>query len=254
MILLNYYLIQNIDGATTNFGRLLGETCVLRYNNGVLAQDYFCWLNNAIFADYSTITFLLRNMSDINLSDLRPIYCILRSTLEKYADILNLYIKREPYYAYIRYLNSDSASRAFKATGDTANEKVKKKEAIFFANSVKQSFNTNICNRTTRYYLLGEFNKLPQLTNLPFILEFNKSISNLDSRFSQILHNNIELNNRNNFENSNEILKSIHYIMYMSLCLFQSYYQYNSALLNYIIEHLENAISIINNDQGIVIN
>ncbi|MCD2348877.1 hypothetical protein [Clostridium guangxiense] len=252
MMQLNYTLMQNIDVITNNLSQLRDETLRTQNNNGIFAQDYFCWLNNAVFADYSTITFLLKSMPDINQFDLRPIYCILRSSLEKYADILNLYIKGNAYYAYMNYLNSESASKEFKAKGDIENGIIKKNEANEYANSVKQTFNINICNRTTRYYLLGEFNRLPQIGNLFFILEFNRNIVRLDSRFSQILHNNIESNSSNNFQKTNEILKSIHYMMYMSLCLFQVYYNLNTPQINQGIQYLKNAIDIINNNQGVL--
>lgn len=252
MMQLNYFLRQNIDVTTTNLLQLSNETRRIQYKNGVLAQDYFCWLNNAIFADYSTITFLLKSMPDINQFDLRPIYCILRSSLEKYADILNLYIKGEPYYAYMNYLNSDSASKAFNVNGDIENGTIKKNEANEYANNVKQTFNVKICNRITRYYLLGEFNKIPELDNLPYILDFNKSIISLDSRFSQILHNNIESSIINNFKKTDEILKYIHYMMYISLCLFQRYYNCNIPQVNQGIQYLKSTIDIINSNQGIL--
>ncbi|OBR96835.1 hypothetical protein CLRAG_03440 [Clostridium ragsdalei P11] len=248
---LNYSLCQNIDVATTNLWQLRNDTCRIRWNDIVIAQDYFCWLNNAIFADYSTITFLLKSMPDINQFDLRPIYCIMRSSLEKYADILNLYIKGKPYYAYMNYLNCYSASRTFKANGEIDIATNKSKEADEYKNIVKQTFNTDTCNRTTRYYLLGEFNKLPQLDNIPFVLEFNRNIANLDSRLSQILHNNVESNISSNFKKTNEIIKSIHYMMYISLCLFQIHYNWYTLQINQGLQYLKNAINIINDNQAI---
>lgn len=54
-----------------------------------MVQDYPFWLYQALHADYETISFLAKSMPNIERFDLRPLYCILRSSLEKYADIAN---------------------------------------------------------------------------------------------------------------------------------------------------------------------
>lgn len=227
MIHLSQMFVQNIGNATFQLTQLRNKTVVTSYGRFPLANDYLCWLHNALFSDYSTVTYLLTNMPDIDCFDLRPVYCILRSSLEKYADILNLFMKRDLYYAYLIYLNSDSTSRALKSTGDKEGGERFRKEADQNIETVKKNFNVTKCNRLTRYYLLGDFNSLPAIQNMPNILEFNRTLFSIDSKFSQLLHNNIETFSSNNFEKSYEILKYTHYMMYISLCLLELYYQMN---------------------------
>lgn len=248
---LSYAMTQNIDAVTYQLSVLRTKTYQYMINNKIMAIDYLCWLHNAVFADYSTITFLLKSMPEINEFDLRPIYCIMRSTLEKYVDIVNLYTKREAYYSYLNFLNIDSNSKAFKADGDYEKYNQYKKQADEYASEVKKNFGLPMCNRLTRYYLLGDFNKLPQLSSFPFVLEFNQNISKLDSKFSQILHNNKPLDNSNNTIKVKEILKYSHYMMWMSLGILQVFYNFNSPEISNGLFHLQNAINCIHSNQDI---
>ena len=58
-------------------------------------------------------------MSDIDYFDLRPLYCILRSSLEKYADLANLCAKGRTYEWYLWYLNFESNAMEAYTAGDS---------------------------------------------------------------------------------------------------------------------------------------
>ena len=96
-MILSPNLCYHIDQAVAALNHLVvvSKQTTLQGKARLWVQDYYCWLHNAIVADYNTVTFLLKQMPDINQFDLRPIYCILRSTLEKYADVINLAIYEE---------------------------------------------------------------------------------------------------------------------------------------------------------------
>ena len=69
----SYVLNHYMDEAAAKMRRISHEARSLSVNGTLMLQDYPFWLYNAIFADYSTISFLAKCMSDIDYFDLRPL-------------------------------------------------------------------------------------------------------------------------------------------------------------------------------------
>lgn len=221
-------------------------------DNIPLACDYFCWLHNGIAADYSAITLLLANTADLNILQLSPIYGILRGTLEKYADVLNLYMKRAPYFDYLNFLNHDARATYEKKCGNSDQAEHYRQMALEASKHVCKNFNTDRCNRLTRYYLLGDFNKLPCLEQLPFIRNFNLFLWKYDSYFSLILHNNVEPLYRTIEEKIEEILKILHYMTYTSLCLLEIYYPWPAPEIKYGQCQLFNIVNLLHSSDSLL--
>lgn len=270
MLKLNSKLVETCDSATQALRFLEGVTktqaCA---HNVVWASDYFCWLHNALLADYATITFLFKTMQDIESFDLRPIYCIIRSSLEKYADILNLYTYGSRYAYYLMYLSFYSSVIYLKNCQRTNHEDILIKEKQRdearqnFFNNFAAELHTKICNRKTRYFLLWKANALSILNEQDDICAFNKEISQLDSKYSQILHNNAEYHPQNNLYKTQEILRYVHYMMFVSLRLFPEYYRTMPYVLqitsfpatnpiNGGLGYLSQAIQILRNNEGVL--
>lgn len=256
MVQLSYELKENMIRVNENLAVLCGLTRDIQYRDGKLAQDYFCWLNNALYADYSAIFCLLSNLYDINKVDLRPIYCIMRSSLEKYADILNLVERKEEYYPYLQYLNDSSMARLLKenyiyyANSKEEEDDLKKKADDFKKSAdennkrVKESLKQKHCNRRTRYYLARELSEINELfsksdDSYKYIIpndicdffkshsksyDFSKKLLERDSKYSQIAHNNIEIDADDNPTKVKEILINVNYMMLDSVYLLGYYY------------------------------
>jgi len=214
---------QNIKWLISQVHNNLDNIKIHSYNvnmvapNGVsypLAQDYCFWLYNGLSEDYQTITFLVSNMININHFSLRPLYCILRSSFEKYADILNFIVHQSKYHYYVNYLN---------------NRSVGNEQYVVDEQNVKTSFNLTVCNRKTRYYLLGQANKFLD-ANYQVITEFNRNLSELDSYYSQLLHNNLDVKITPNYQKIVEILKQLQCMMYATTVLIKGHYAYQNLL------------------------
>ncbi len=240
---------QNIKWLINEVNTDLGNIKLYSYNVSMnspavgqypLSQDYCFWLYNGLIEDYQTITFLVSNMLNINYFSLRPLYCILRSSFEKYADVLNFVVHGSKYLYYVNYLN---------------NMAVGNEQCIVDEQNVKSSFNIAVCNRKTRYYLLGQANKFLG-ENYPGIADFNRNLADMDSYYSQLLHNNLDVNLVPNYQKIVEILIQLQCMMYATTVLIKEHNQYrdllNSDLFNkaeYDIMQLESAL----NDNNIFI-
>lgn len=214
---------QNVNWLISQVNTDLNNIKIHSYNVNIptqngqqypLAQDYCFWLYNGLNEDYQTITFLLSNMINVNYFSLRPLYCILRSSFEKYADILNFIVHQSKYYCYVNYLN---------------NKSVGNEQYIFDEQNVKSTFNLSVCNRKTRYYLLGQANKFLD-TNYPVISEFNRNLAEMDSYYSQLLHNNLDVQLTPNYQKIVEILKQLQCMIYATTVLIKGYYAYQNLL------------------------
>ena len=106
------------------------------------------------------------------------------------------------------------------------------------------------CNRLTRYYVLGDFNQLIQGSVSPDIVQFNRSLSKIDSKCSQILHNNVTFAARHNREEIKDILTYIHYIMWTSQWMLPRFYSWNLPELQEGLEPLQQAIDCIHQGKG----
>lgn len=249
---LNNVLNQNISEAKACLFGLKSETFRLPFNGKVWAQDYFCWLENSIIADYETITFLFQNMTDINVCDLRPLYCILRSSLEKYADTMNFVSWGREYEMYLQYLNLQAAAREEWRKQDSQNAQRISEEAEKQKNTFQERFHLKKCNRYTRYYMLRESNGLLQEHERK-VGDFNKRLACLDSKCSRIHHNNLDMEWKSNKDKAEEILRTIHLIMYDSLNLFLQYYgdNYNPYRTNAICKCRSYLMTIVDSiDNG----
>ena len=83
-------------------------------------------------------------MNDFEQFDLRPIYCILRSALEKYTDILNLFTHGDNYHHYLNYLNL--SSQAMLERSESKNANASQNKADEFQLQVKNLFKQDKCN------------------------------------------------------------------------------------------------------------
>lgn len=239
ILLLNNSLVSRLRATSNLLAQQRYNTVHNVFVNGEtgiypIANDRLCFLNNALISDFLHITFSLMSMPDINQFDLRPLYCVLRSAIEKYADITNHFSCGDNYYQYLDYLDNYSdyiyhcIRREFtQQEKKNVEEKLEKEET-----HIEGLLGVEKCNRSTRYYLLGRFNFLYKSDgtgrvvgeNAERIIEFNKELAKLDSSFSQILHNNVETNPRSNKEKVAEIYRAIVYATYAAQRQFETYY------------------------------
>ncbi len=192
---------------------------------------WICWYYNAIVSDYVAITSLFQNMNDVEKVDLRPLFCILRSTLEKYADLANVFMKQHVYLDYIEHLNVKSASKFYEASGDENQAKMCRQKAYEYAKNVKYHYRIPVCNRLSRYYLIKDLSFSDEIKKLSYIREYNKTLTTIDSKYSQLLHNNLEVLFIDNYVKSNEIITFLHYMMYVSTLLIDSYFKKEKLFL-----------------------
>ena len=214
---------QDIKGLINQANTDLGNIKLYSYNVSLnhpaggqypLGQDYCFWLYNGLIEDYQTITFLISNMSDINYFSLRPLYCILRSSFEKYADVLNFVVHGSKYQHYVNYLN---------------NWAIGNEQCVVDEQNVKISFNISVCNRKTRYYLLGQANKFLE-ENYSVIADFNRKLAEMDAYYSQLLHNNLDVSPIPNDQKIVEILIQLQCMMYATTVLIKDRNQYRDLL------------------------
>lgn len=235
-----YQTISFIDNAQYS---LINQVHRGMYAGWVAQNDNFFILYNSIYSDYKIINYVLGSIYDLNSVDFNSLYCILRSTLEKYADLVNIFLYGDQkYISYLQFLHEDSL---FIATKDESykNEKNKYLEIIKkdFENDLKKGSKEVFFNRKTRYDLAKGFEKsylfeqmkkgfIPGITFT--ITDFNNNLSNLDSNYSQILHNNLTpfifYNNNDSQIKASDIIKKIHCIMLVSSYIFaEKYGDYN---------------------------
>ena len=202
------------------------------YADWVAPNDNKFILYKSIWSDYQMITYVLSSIYDLNGVDFNSLYCILRSMLEKYADFVNLVIYGEKYMSYLEYLHKNSLFQA------TKNEEYKKLEKKFLQET-KENFKgkNRYFNRKSRYYLIKDFekdylfsemnNQIPlQIINM--VKNFNNRLCDLDSEYSQIIHNNLTplifYGNNNASQKATDIIKKAHCIMFVSSYLFRELY------------------------------
>ena len=82
-----------------------------------------------------------------------------------------------------------------------------------------------VCNRLSRYYLIKDLSFTEEVKNLSHIRDYNKILTTIDSRYSQLLHNNLEVMFSDNYVKANEIITYLHYMMYISTLLIDSYFK-----------------------------
>lgn len=215
------YLLYNVSIDLADIKRWSYNNFVCINSEKVpLAGDYCFWLFNGLSEDYQTITFLLNGMNDVNFFSLRPLYCILRSSFEKYADILNFIFYKDTdkdYNLYISYLNTHAVNNP--------NYKI-------YEERFKSIFEMKYCNRRSRYYLLKLANEyfflLEQADhNLQYypISKFNEDIINYyDHYYSQLLHNNLDYKFEPNWKRIVDILKQLQSMIFATTSLLPNYY------------------------------
>lgn len=219
-------LNRYMDEANRCLRRIVHAARSLSIGGRPMLQDYPFWLYHAVFADYSAVTFLTKCIAAVEYFDLRPLYCILRSTLEKYADLANLYAKGRGYENYLWYLNFESNSIEAFASGDGTKGREFRRQAESYKRICMDSFCLSRCNRLTRYYLMRDFNERIRWEERSFIIPFNKHISHIDSKCSQILHNNVTFTARVPQEELLDILLYMHYAMWTAQMLLPQFYSW----------------------------
>lgn len=249
-----------------NINMLEDQLACLMYNNfQQIRNDKFYWLYNEIISEYKIITFVLTNIGNLNAINFNSIYNILRSTLEKYADFLNLYMHREKYISYMEYLYQESNYRVLKKTSSKKDAQMFKDQLKEYKKEIQDNFfngDTKVfIGRKTRYELLELFKQTDVFTNLSnspmqmdramidLVVEFNKMISFLDSRYSKILHNSslVLLNDEQGIEKAKEIMANIHFILYAANFLLWYYFGSNPIYDNTIIQIIDSIKALISN-------
>lgn len=250
-----------------------------------LFQDYPCFIMRRIISEHTNFLRLLNN-TDIFSEDVGALQCICRSLVENYADILNFSSYPDKYYNCLLYLNVSSDIRLLNSAKQnnqldvlkrfinpneqTINQELLiklvdgcintlKAEKIKRHSSIKNDFSDYKWSdkdikfglRTKRYELLEEFNKRHQNDEdiiMQQVLLLNNSINFLDSRLSQILHNNPETIYIDNPTKICELIRLLIYASYGALNAFSEYYNLNSAIFNgneYWINLREDTISCL---------
>jgi hypothetical protein len=217
-------LNQYMDGAAAAIRQITQAARQSCAGGKPMLQDYPFWLYNAVFADYSAVTFLTKCISAVEYFDVRPLYCIVRSTLEKYADLANLHAKGRVYENYLWYLNFESNSLESFAAGNDEKGREFRRQAESYKRICMETFGLSRCNRLTRYYLMRDFNGLLSWEERSFIVPFNKKLSYIDSKCSQLLHNNVTFAARVSQEEIQEILLYMHYVMWTVQQLLPMFY------------------------------
>lgn len=194
------YLWQQVKLQSNTINNNLYSKCLWNSQNksqiinGMLYIDYPFWLYNNVASDYFSIINLLNNQETVFLNQLpypinylRPIYCILRSTLEKHADILNYLCWGDAYIGLLEHLNDLSAYLMNKknSTKPQLDSKIQDQLKLGPNRAVTSS---------TRFFLLNRFNDI-YYSQYHNIVDFNKKCSTLYSSFSQQLHNNRDTTN-----------------------------------------------------------
>ena len=113
MLQLNSMIRVNINYVIENIEKMREMILDYHIEEKDEVTKWMCWYYNAVFSDYVAITSLFLNMKDLEKVDLRPLFCILRSTLEKYADLANVFMKGKIYLDYIEHLNVKSAAKFY---------------------------------------------------------------------------------------------------------------------------------------------
>lgn len=226
-----------------------------------LIQDHPCFIMRRIISEHTHILRLLNDI-DIFSEDIGTLQCICRSLVENYADILNYSSYPDKYYNCLLYLNMSSDIRLLNSAKQNnqldvlkrfinpneqnINQKLLiklvdgyintlKAEKIKCHNSIKNDFSDYKWSdkdikfglRTKRYELLEEFNKRHQNDEniiMQQVILLNNNIIFLDSRLSQILHNNPETIYIDNPTKICELIKLLIYASYGALNAFFEYY------------------------------
>ncbi len=226
---MNPYILNNEQTATINptFTKRLNEASMLVYGLINYVQtvtvsgqiDYVNYAFDGIIHDFWSLTVILNNIPlGIDRFEFRPCYSILRSALEKYADMINFMEYGDCYYAYLNKISC--APHKFKySTKDMMISEI----GTFgerWMNEIKPDSNKiyNV-NRSTRYYLTKTTNTKFELQfndyGLGMLIQFNRSLKELDKNFSSILHNNFNPYTNKRLEVM-EIYKTLVYVMYTS--------------------------------------
>lgn len=250
-----------------------------------LFQDYPCFIMRRIISEHTNVLRLLNNI-DIFSEDVGTLQCICRSLVENYADILNFSSYHRKYYNCLLYLNMSSDIRLLNSAKrnnqidilrrfmnlneQEVNQELLiklvdgcintlKAEKIKCHGSIKNDFSDYKWSdkdikfglRTKRYELLKEFNERYQNNGdvvMQQVILLNNSINFLDSRLSQILHNNPETIYIDNPTKICELIRLLIYASYGALNAFYEYYNSNITAFNeneYWINLREDTISCL---------
>lgn len=237
----------------------------IQNNAQSMCYNKFYWLYNEIVSDYRIMTFVLTNIMDLNTINFNSIYNILRSTLEKYADFLNLYMYREKYLSYMEYLYQESNYRVLKKTASKRDIQLCKEQLKDYRKEIQDNFFNSdskvFIERKTRYKLLESFNQtnvFANLSNSPIpmdraminsVINFNKDISFLDSKYSRFLHNSsvVLFNDTQGIDKAKEIMINIHFILYTANLLLWYYFGANPVYDDAIVKIIGTIKVVINN-------
>ena len=247
-----------------------------------LFQDYPCFIMRRIISEHTNVLRLLNN-TDIFSEDVEALQCICRSLVENYADILNFSSYHRKYYNCLLYLNMSSDIRLLNSARRNnqidilrrfmnSNEQEVNQELLLklvdahinaleakkttYYNFIRNDFSDYKWSdrdikfglRTKRYELLKEFNKRHQNNGdvvMQQVILLNNSINFLDSRLSQILHNNPETIYIDNPTKICELIRLLIYASYGALNAFFEYYNNIFSGNEYWINLRENASSCL---------
>ena len=172
-----------------------------------------------IMEDFNVLSYWIETCMDFNQFELTPLFCVLRSTIEKYADLVNFYYYGEGYTLFLNHLWFESQGRGSEEFALRNYEELKK---WLVMKGVFSEENTAFANRVTRYYMLANFNSKfnTSFSNCGFesIILLNRKLRKLDSNFSSIIHDNPDFNREKKVK-VDEILDVLLHVAYSSILL-----------------------------------
>lgn len=163
--------------------------------NIVMSTDFGFWTYNKLLNDIDSILTLILDIRNVRCKCLDSILSIERGALEKYSDVIN-FNNFQNYEIYLDYLNKIS-------NGDEVDEQ--------YTEYVSKQFGVKFLNRKTRYYLLKKTSKRLPLSEAE--RNFFDLIFDLDKRLSPKVHNNIIVENTNNYDEIAFLLCNISFML-----------------------------------------
>lgn len=185
-------------------------------------DDYIPYLASEISIDFFVIFHSINGYRNIEQYDYRTQRDILRSMIEKYANILNLHVYGKKYYSYMELFNGSSRSSKDMHALFSGNYNALSKESKNLLSEIQENFNIKRVNRKTRYYLLSGFNR-KYSNRWPQIVKFNRTLADMDFQCCSACHNNRMAQIKPNWYRVQEVLRAIINIMFISQYIFSDY-------------------------------
>lgn len=165
----------------------------------LIANDYCFWVYRNLTEDIAALSCLIGCTNQIEYITGWPILTILRSAIEKYADIVNFENLSCRYEEYLCYL----AKNAAKELDEEAKYRT--------VEELKKQFNVSYINPKTKYHLLKRVNHESPIQKEAH--GFNQGLSNMHSDLSKKLHGNPVIDGKTSMNHINETLRAIYYMV-----------------------------------------